>query len=145
MNGWKSNENVAFNFHDAHELKSLTDRASDETIYRRLRERFSNAKQVVVIIGEHTKHLHKFVRWEIAIAPDLNPPVVAVNLNASRGIGADRCPTTLRGEYVVHIPFKAAILQHGLVHFPSEHANRGSGRGPRYYEAKVYQNLGQLT
>ncbi|HWQ55085.1 MAG TPA: TIR domain-containing protein [Bryobacteraceae bacterium] len=142
MKGWKSNENVDFNFHDAHDLKPLTDRASDETIYRRLRERFSNAKQVIVIIGEHTKHLHKFVRWEIEIALDLGLPIIAVNLNGARGMDSDRCPPILRDEYVVHVPFKAAIVQYALDRFPSEHANRSDGQGPRHYPTTVYQNLG---
>src|ERR1700684_3349319 len=55
MKGWKSNENVDFNFHNAHDLKPLTDRASDETVYRRLRERFYNAKQVIVIVADTPK------------------------------------------------------------------------------------------
>jgi hypothetical protein len=142
MKGWKSNESVDFNFHNAHDLKPLTDRASDETVYRRLRERFSNAKQVIVIVAEHTKTLRKFVRWEIEIALDIGLPIIAANLNGGRGMDPDRCPAILRDEYVVHVPFKAVIVQQALDNFPSEHANRGDGRGARYYEAKVYQGLG---
>ncbi len=142
MKGWKSNENVDFNFHDAHDLKPLTDRASDETIYRRLRERFSNAKQVVVIIGEQTKHLHKFVRWEIEIALDLGLPIIGVNLDGSRGMNGETCPPIIRDEYVVYVPYKAAIIQYALDQFPSEHANREGARGPRHYPASVYEKLG---
>lgn len=29
MRGWKSNENMNFNFNDAHDIGPLTDRASD--------------------------------------------------------------------------------------------------------------------
>ena len=54
---------IDFDFHDAHDLRPLTDRASDETVRQRLRARFSNAKQVIVLIGEQTKYLYKFVRW----------------------------------------------------------------------------------
>ncbi len=32
MKGWKSNANMDFNFHDAHDIGPITDRASDETI-----------------------------------------------------------------------------------------------------------------
>lgn len=141
MKGWKSSENVDFNFHDAHDLAPLTDRASDETIYRRLRERFSNAKQVIVLIGENTKNLWKFVRWEIEIALDLTLPIIAVYLNGARGIDVDRCPPILRNEYVVHIPFNAAIIQHALDSFPSDFASRTEA-GPRYYTARVYADLG---
>ena len=142
MKGWKSNENVDFNFHDAHDLKPLTDLACDETVYRRLRERFSNAKQVIVIIGENTKNLRKFVRWEIEIALDLGLPIVAVNLNCARGMDPDRCPSLLRSEYVVHVPFKASIVQFALDSFPTEHAKRDTNAGSRYYTDEVYRSLG---
>jgi hypothetical protein len=68
MKGWKENENVDFNFYDAHDIKPLTDRASEQTIRQRLRERLSSAKQVIVLVGESTKDLYVFVRWEIDIA-----------------------------------------------------------------------------
>jgi hypothetical protein len=140
MKGWKSNENLDFNFHDAHDLRPLTNRASDETIYRRLRERFSNAKQVIVLIGENTKNLRKSVRWELEIALDLALQVVAVYLIGARWVDVDRCPPILKNEYVVHVPFKASIVQHALG-FPSDYANR-TETGPRYYTAKVYPDLG---
>lgn len=141
MKGWKSNQNLDFNFHDAHDLKPLTDRASDETVFRRLRERFANAKQVVVLVGESTKNLRKFVRWEIELALELGLPVIAVYLNGARGIDLDRCPPILKDEYVVHVPFKAAIVQYALDYFPDDHANR-TEIGPRYYTANVYTDLG---
>ena len=49
MKGWTSNEKVQFNFYDAHDIQPLTDRASDETIRQRLRIRFANAKQAIVL------------------------------------------------------------------------------------------------
>jgi hypothetical protein len=50
MKGWKASEHIDFNFHDAHDLKPLTDRASDEEYIKgRLRERFSSAVQVIVL------------------------------------------------------------------------------------------------
>jgi hypothetical protein len=55
MNGWKSNEKMDFNFHDAHDIGPLTDRASDETIKTRLRDRFSNAKQGSFLLGRKRK------------------------------------------------------------------------------------------
>lgn len=80
MKGWKSNENMEFNFSDAHDIKPLTDRASEETIKQRLRERMSSAKQVIVVIGENTKNLYRFVRWEIELAIAKGLPVIVVNL-----------------------------------------------------------------
>jgi hypothetical protein len=68
LKGWKSNENMNFNFYDAHDIRPLSDRASEETVKNALRLRFSSAKQVVVLVGENTKNLYRFVRWEIEIA-----------------------------------------------------------------------------
>jgi len=36
MKGWKSNENMAFNFYDAHDIRPLTDRASEKKRSERL-------------------------------------------------------------------------------------------------------------
>jgi hypothetical protein len=49
MKAWKRNEHVDFNFHDAHDLKPLTDNASNELYIKfRLRERFANAAQTTI-------------------------------------------------------------------------------------------------
>jgi len=84
MKGWKESEHIEFDFHDAHDLRPLTDRASEETVRSRLRERFSNSRQAIVLVGEHTKNLYRFLRWEIVIALGLDLPIVAVNLNGKR-------------------------------------------------------------
>lgn len=44
MKGWKSNENVDFNFFDAHDIRRVTAQASEEAVKRTLRQRFANAK-----------------------------------------------------------------------------------------------------
>lgn len=143
MKGWKSNQNIDFNFYDAHDIKTITDRASEETVKRTLRERFSSAKQVIVLIGEHSKNLYRFVRWEIELALKSSLPVVAVNLNDKRQYDSDRCPPILRGEYVVHIPFKMAIIKYALDNFPQEYQKRnGEVAGDRVYPDSVYQSLG---
>src|SRR5262245_11341712 len=97
-------------FTTPHDLKPLNYRASDDTVWQRLRERFSNAKQVIVLIGDQTRNLYKFVRWEIEIAQKLDLPIVAVNLNKSRRYDAQRCPAILRDRYVAHVAFRARII-----------------------------------
>jgi hypothetical protein len=142
MKGWKSNENVEFDFHDAHDLRPLTDRALEETVRSRLRERFRNTKQVIVIVGESTRHLYKFVRWEIEMAHELDLPIVVVNLNGKREMDTTLCPPLLRGLYAVHVPFKASIIQYALDHFPDEyHARTRGSDGPRQYNDATYRNL----
>lgn len=120
MKGWKSNENMDFNFHDAHEIGPLTSNVSDETIKARLRERFSNAKQAIVLVGENTKNLRKWVPWEIEISQKLDLPIVVVNLNGKRQMDSDRCPAGLREWVAAHVEFKAKIIQYALDNFPSE-------------------------
>lgn len=145
MNGWKKNHNIDFNFHDAHDLKPLTDLASEETVKRRLRERFSSAKQVIVLVGESTKNLYRFVRWEIEVAKRLDLPIIVVNLNNKRRMDPDRCPPVLRNHYAVHVPFKMKIIKYALDYFPGEYANRElSASGDRYYNDNVYRTLGLL-
>lgn len=143
MRGWKANENIDFNFHDAHDLKALTDRANEETVKRRLRERFSNAKQVIVLVGDSTKNLYRFVRWEIQVALNLDIPIIAVNLNGQRSCDSNRCPPIIRDEYVVHVSFKMAIIKHALDNFPAFYHKRRQGEsGPLYYKDSVYTSLG---
>ncbi len=142
MKGWKSNENVEFNFHDAHDLNTLTDRAYEKTVKNKLRERFRSSKQAVVLIGPSTKNLYRFVRWEIDVALELDIPIVAVNLNGRRQMDPDLCPAILKGEYVVHVPYKAKIIQFALDNFSTEHAKRGNAPGDRHYGEIVYNQLG---
>jgi hypothetical protein len=143
MRGWNSQEHMDFNFYDAHDLRPLTDRATDDTVRRRLRERLGNTKQAVVLIGESTRHLYKFVRWELEMCLQLDVPMIAVNLNGKRRMDPEHCPPILRGAYVVHVPFKMAIIRYALDYFPTEYARRKAGEsGDRYCNDSVYQQLG---
>jgi hypothetical protein len=143
MKGWKINEHIDFDFHDAHDLNVITDRASEETTKRKLRERFSSAKQVIVLIGEHTKNLFRFVRWEIEVAQNLDLPIIAVNLNKIRSYDSECCPAILCDKYVAHISFNAKIIKYALDNFPDEHARRDPNvEGNRHYNKSVYEKLG---
>ena len=143
MRGWKSNENMDFNFHDAHDIGPLTDYASDETIKARLRQRFSNARQTIVLVGENTKNLRKWVPWEIEISKRLNLPMIVVNLNGKRQVDSLLCPAALQDCLAAHVSFKAKIIQHALDYFPAEYVQiQASSAGPRYYDDEVYRRLG---
>ena len=143
MKGWNNNENIDFDFHDAHDLNNITDQASEDTVKKKLRERFLSAKQAIVLIGENTKNLYRFVRWEMEVAQKLDIPIIAVNLNKERKYDDDRCPAILRGKYVVHISFNAKIIKYALDHFPSEYISRDLNvGGNRHYNESVYNKLG---
>lgn len=141
MRGWKVNENVAFDFHDAHDIKPLTDRASEETVRQRLRERFGSAKQVIVLVGENTRNLYRFVRWEIEVAQKLDLPIIVVNLNGLKQMDPVCCPPLLKDWPAVHVPFKLRAIQFALDGFPSEYGHINKAEGARQYSDGQYAAL----
>jgi hypothetical protein len=142
MKGWKALQNINFDFRDAHDLKQIRDWSQPDTVRRTLRQRFSTAKQVIVLIGDETKHHHRFARWEIDTALNLDLPIIAVNLNNLREMDEELCPPILRSTYSVHISFKMRIFKYALDYFPDEYNNRDSfEKGPRVYPDNVYQDL----
>lgn len=144
MRGWKENDNIDFNFHDAHDIGGLTSNAQNEQyIKSKLRERFKSAKQAIVLIGEKTKNLYRYVRWELEVAQNLDLPIIAVNLNNKRNQDSNGVPPIIRDEYVVHISFKMKIIKHALNNFPPFYERRDKNAiGPLYYPNKVYKKLG---
>jgi len=141
---WNQSDHSSFNFVNAHDLNRLLSTSSEQTIKRKLRERLNNTKVFVILVGEHTRYLYRFVRWEMEQALNLKLPVVVVNLNGKRSMDAERCPPILREEIAVHVSFNAAILEYALDNWPSLHASavRGGADGPHYYDTPIYQRLG---
>jgi hypothetical protein len=144
LKGWKVNERVEFDFRDAHDVGTMTGRAQDEAYVKfELRKRMEASKQVLVLVGESTKNLHKFVGWEIDLAVKNELPIIVVNLNDKRTMDPDRCPVPLRTGYVVHVAYRRAIIKYALENFPSEYAARDhNATDPRVYRDEIYQKLG---
>ena len=144
MRGWKVNDRVEFDFRDAHDIGSMTARAQDEAYVKsELRKRLDASNQVVVLVGESTKYLRKFVAWEIELALKLSLPIIVVNLNDKRHMDSDRCPVPVRTGYIVHVAYKRAIIKYALENFPGEFARRDrKPTEPRYYNDSVYNALG---
>lgn len=143
MTAWKDNEDHDFNFHNAHEINSARDSSQEESIKRLLRERFANSKLLIVLIGDKTKFLTKFVKWEMEVALKLDLPIVGVNLNKSKGRD-DLCPPTIRDELAVYVPFGQKIIAHAMDNWPASHAQyKSEGKtGAYHYMDSVYQSLG---
>ena len=141
---WKANESIDFDFYDAHDLNNLRDGSSEDTIKRKLRKRMANAKILVVLVGENTRYLYKYVRWEIEIAIAAEIPIVVTNINCKRIFDDDRCPAILDKELALHISFKSKILQQAFDSWPSNHkSNVEKGKsGPYYFKDSVYERLG---
>lgn len=144
MKAWKQNDNTPFSFNDAHELSQARDSSSEETIKRSLRDRLNNTSVFVSLIGESTKYLYKFVRWELEQALNMSIPIIGVNLNGRRSMDAELCPPLLRDKLVVYVSFSPLILQYALENWPNEYSKlkTSAKTGPRYYEESVYKRLG---
>jgi hypothetical protein len=144
LKGWKVNDRMEFDFRDAHDIGNMTGRAQDEDYVKsELRKRMLASKQVVVLVGDSTKNLRKFVGWEIDLAVSLGLPIIVVNLNNRRGMDSDRCPVPLRTGYVVHLAYKRAIIKHALDNFPKEFASRDRNLTTwRFYSDDIYRKLG---
>lgn len=110
----------------------------------------SNSKIFVLLVGEGTRNLYKFVRWEIEQAIKSDLPIIVVNLpktpggEGKRSMDSDRCPKIARETLAIHVSFRSKILQHTLESWPNSHKSlRNDGKiGPYYYKDKVYEDLG---
>ena len=144
MQAWHQNDRSPFAFYDAHDLNSARDTSQEASIKRQLHVRLNNSKVFVVLIGERTRYLTKFVRWEMEQALRLSMPIIAVNLNGLRWRDDNRCPPIIREELAMHISYNPAIMQLALEEWPAEdQALRRQGRtGPFYYFPEVYTRLG---
>lgn len=135
MVAWKENDKIDFNFYNAHDLNNLRDGSSEETIKRKLRERMNNAKQAIVLVGESTKNLYKYVRWEIEIAISMDIPIIAVNLDKHDGATINTPPILRDNSYFVSVPFEMKKIKYALDYFPDEyHREKRNAPNDRYYD-----------
>lgn len=148
MCAWRSNQNIDFNFHDAHDLNTARDTSLPETINRRLRERLKNTKQVVMLIGDVSRRKaarqSSFFSYEVRAIYELNLPIVFVNLNNSRASQKHRLPTKLAEQYSICVSFQPKIIKYALDNYVTAFASSRQKRtkGPHYYRAETYRKLG---
>jgi hypothetical protein len=144
MQAWHQNDGILFNFYNAHDLNTARDSSQEESIKRQLSERMRNSKNFVLLVGERTRYLMKFVRWEIEQALDREMTFIVVNLNGQRSMDAARCPLLAQQALAVHISFNASIMQYALDQWPNSFTSyKSQGKsGPYYYQSSVYQSLG---
>jgi len=144
MQAWKQKDGIDFNFYNAHDLSTARDSSQEASIKAQLAERMRNSKVFVLLVGERTRYLTKFVRWEIEQAISRVLPIIVVNLNGKRSMDDERCPALAKETLAVHISFNAAIIQHALDNWPKSHDKfREEGKsGPYYYKEEVYKGFG---
>lgn len=143
MTAWHQNDRSPFNFYNAHDLEQARDTSLETTIKASLARRMADSSVFVLLVGDRTRFLYKFVRWEIEQALARQLPIIAVNLNGTRFMDEERCPPLLRDRLAIHISFNPAIMQHALETWPGDD-RQARGRlvtGPHYYKAEVYRRF----
>ena len=143
MTAWSENERFSLNFSNAHDLNTAKDSSQEESIKRQLRERFADSKLLIVLIGENTRLLTKFVKWEMETAIRLGLPIIGVNLNGSKSQD-NSCPSAIKDALAIYVPFKEKIVSHAVVNWPAVHDRyKSEGKsGPFYYTDETYRQLG---
>lgn len=143
LTAWSENPKFEFEFYNAHDLNTARDSSQEESIKRQLRERLANSKNLIVLIGEKTRLLTKFVKWEMEVAVKLDLPIIGVNLNGSKSQD-DRCPPVIKEELAIYVPFGDKIVTYALKNWPDTHKEHRANNktGPFYYVESVYSSLG---
>lgn len=147
MLAWKKNEHIDFNFHDAHDLNIALDTSQPDTIRRRLRERLTNTKQVVMLLGTDTRSVaartSRFLYYEVEVIDRLALPVVFANLNGTRRPQRLYMPKRLEDNYTLSVSFQPKIIKEALEDWVGRYPrNRLNKSGRHYYKASVYARLG---
>jgi len=144
MQAWKQSDHTSFNFYDAHDLNNLMPYSTEETIRAKLRDRLLNTKLFILLVGENTKYLYKFVKWEIEQAIKREIPIIVVNLNGKRSKDSSLCPTVLNNHLVLHLSFKQKIIEKAINEWPALHASYKSKNeiDDYFYKESIYTNLG---
>ena len=75
MTAWNQSDHLPFSLYNAHDLNSARDSSTEESIKAQLAERLINSKLFIILIGENTRYLYKFVRWEIEQAIKREMPI----------------------------------------------------------------------
>lgn len=145
MTAWCAHDHIDFNFYNAHDINSARDTSSEESIKAQLRVRMAESKQVVVLVGENTYSLRKFVPWEIELARKKDLPIIVVNLNGKRVHDPVLCPSAIEDDtYTIHIPFGPKIMKYALDNFPGKYyssRDRATKGHAFHYKDFVYTDL----
>ncbi|ORL74642.1 TIR domain-containing protein [Prescottella equi] len=147
MEAWRDNDNIDFNFYDAHDLFLSRDSSRPETIKRNLRDRMKNAKQIVLLGSAEGKRKgsngESFLAHEVQIAIEFDLPIVIANLDGDRTVDKAVIPQPIldASHYTISVSFQAKSIAYALDQYGVEYAT-STKAGPYYYNASVYAGLG---
>lgn len=92
MKAWKQSDHTSFNFYDAHDINNIYDK-SEASIKAGLQERFRNTKVFVLLVGEHTKYLYKYVSGKIEQCNRKRNPVYCCQFKWKEKCGSKSLPS----------------------------------------------------
>lgn len=143
MKAWRQSDNSTFSFYDAHDINNIYDK-SEESIKAGLQERFRNSKCFVLLVGDSTRYLYKYVRWEIEQAIKRKLPIIVVNINGTRTRDDIKCPPIVKDELSIHISFNSKILEYALDNWPELHYKKLKVGDLQsfHYKVETYKDLG---
>lgn len=146
MEAWRENQNIEFNFYDAHDLYISRDTSKPETIKRNLRERLKNAKQIVLLGSGDGKRKGddgvSFLAHEIEVIIEFKLPIVIANLDGDRRVNRNYIPNLLLNinYYTLSVSFQPKIISYALDNYADSFA-ASTNVGPYQYPEKTYLNL----
>ena len=151
MQAWHENDNIEFKMIDSHaKTGRIRDTSQRETFRNSLRERLRNSRNMVLIVGDKTKHDTDWVPEEITYAVDhCGIPIIA----AYPGYESIFKPSALRDKWppalskridnntakVIHIPFKQVVIDAAIKKFDHNTLPKGS---LAHYTVDAYRNWG---
>ena len=146
MEAWRENKKIDFSFYDAHDLYISRDTSRPETIKRNLRQRMSNAKQVVLIGTPEAKtkggNGRSFLAYEVSVMMEFGLPVVVANDDGDKTVDRNFIPKPLLDAdyYTLSVALSPGIIKYALDDYVPVFASGGMS-GPHYYKQKVYDEL----
>lgn len=146
MEAWRDNKKIDFNFGDAHDLFISRDTSKPETIKRNLRERMSNAKQVIIVGTPEAKKKGgdglSFLAYEVQVMTEFNLPVVIANHDGDKTVDKNFIPSPLldANYHTMSVAFSPAIIKYALDNYAADFAT-SSNTGCYQYKQSVYDGL----
>lgn len=155
MQAWKANKDIDFSFANSHEKTySVRDTSDVETLKRRIRERLSMSKNMVVIVTPETRKTGSLLSYEIEQAVDVYKlPLIVVYPNRDYIRDVDcysgRWPKALKDRIdsgtvrAIHIAFNKDLIKKAIAHYSVTGTKPLDSK--RVYTAEVYRSVGVLV
>jgi len=135
MLAWKKNESIDFDFTDC-QLHDDINSSDENYIKRKCRERINLAGKYILLIGEDTRYKYKYVLWEAQVALEKNCTIIGVNLDGSRNVDSNTCPSVIRNIGAIFVPFSPKIIKYALENYNMHESD------DYHYKDEVYRKLG---